>query len=68
MDRKLSRRDRLYTGVIVACLVIYLAIGLDVLSVYVRAAEPSIPMPPVPPIPTATFTSGQSPCPTDSVC
>ena len=68
MDRKLSRRDRFYTGVIVACLVIYFVIGFYVLSVYVRAAAPSIPVPPVPPLLTPTFTGGQSPCPTDWVC
>jgi hypothetical protein len=65
MDRKPSRRDRLYTGVIVSCLVIYLIIGFYVLSVYVRAAAPSIP---VPPVPESTFPGGGSPCSPDAVC
>ncbi len=48
MGGDLSRRDRFYTGVIVVCAVMYLIIGFSMLSVYMRAGAPTLPVPVVP--------------------
>ena len=39
MGKKLSRRDRFYTGVIIFCLVGFLIFGCYVLSVYLGTAS-----------------------------